>query len=349
MDPLAHPAISLFTSLLAVPSPSGYESLMAALIRTKLDEMGYQAETDATGNVLVRLDGENPKAPLICYSSHMDEIGVFVQRIDGDGRLHIQPLGGLHPWKLGERPMVILGDRASAIGVASMGGGHGANAAHHISWDDVQLTTGLTKAQLEEMGIRPGSPAVPVRDGRGPVIFGDLQNPLVGACTFDDRMGVVTLLRLLEWLRNEGKRPASPTIIAFTVQEEVGGGGAKTVARRERPDVYIAIDGCPVLPSVPLALDGRPGIWIHDKLAPYDPRLVRDLLATAQLAGTELQPAAYHVSASDASMVFEVGLAPRIACFGHVRENSHGFEVARLSVFDHLLATLVTFVTSWAG
>ncbi|MBK8046054.1 MAG: M20/M25/M40 family metallo-hydrolase [Anaerolineales bacterium] len=322
---------------------------MAAFIRTKLDALGYQAETDATGNVLVRLEGIKSEAPLVCYASHMDEIGVVVQRIDDDGCLHIQPLGGLHAWKLGERPLVILGDRASTIGVASMGGGHGASAAQNIGWDGVHLTTGLARVQLAEMGIRSGSPAVPVRDGRGPVFFGDVQDPLVGAWTFDDRMGVVTLLRLLEWLRANGKRPAAPTIIAFTVQEEVGGAGAKVVARRERPAVFVAIDGCPVLPTIPLALDGRPGIWTHDRVAPYDPRLVRDLLATARLAGTELQPAAYHVSASDASMVFDAGLAQRIACFGHVRENSHGFEVARLSVFDHLLATLATFVTSWAG
>lgn len=349
MDPMAHPAVALLASMLAIPSPSGYESMTAAFVRTKLDELGYQAVTDATGNVLVRLDGLNPQAPLVCYASHMDEIGVFVQRIDDDGRLHIQPLGGLHAWKLGERPMVILGDRAYAIGVASMGGGHGASGAQDIGWERIRLTTGLTKVQLAEMGIRPGTPAVPVHDGRGPVVLGDLQDPLVAAWTFDDRMGVVTLIRLLEWLRTEGKHPAAPAIIAFTVQEEVGGAGAKVVAQRERPDVFVAIDGCPVLPTVPLALDGRPGIWTHDKLAPYDPRLVRDLLASAQWAGTELQPAAYHVSASDASMVFDAGLAQRIACFGHVRENSHGFEVARLSVFDHLLATLATFVTSWTG
>jgi hypothetical protein len=30
-----------------------------------------------------------------------------------------------------------------------------------------------------------------------------------------------------------------------------------------------------------------------------------------------------------------------------VRENSHGYEVARLSVFENVVKTLVQFVTTW--
>ena len=61
-------------------------------------------------------------------------------------------------------------------------------------------------------------------------------------------------------------------------------------------------------------------------------------------AGTELQYAVYGAAASDASLVsYSLGL-PKIACIGHVRENSHGFEVARLSVFDNLLNTIIEFL-----
>jgi hypothetical protein len=38
-----------------------------------------------------------------------------------------------------------------------------------------------------------------------------------------------------------------------------------------------------------------------------------------------------------------------VACFGHVRENSHGYEVARLSVFQNVVNTLVQFMTAWEG
>jgi len=55
----------------------------------------------------------------------------------------------------------------------------------------------------------------------------------------------------------------------------------------------------------------------------------------------------YDGAASDASLVYSTGGAQRVACFGHVRENSHGYEVARLSVFDNVFKTLVQFVTTW--
>lgn len=344
-----HPAVAMLAALLDTPSPSGWEDALAAVVRRRLVELGYTPETDGAGNVLVRLAGRMPDAPLVCYAAHMDEIGMTVHRIDPDGALRVERLGGLFPWKLGETPVQVLGDRGRVDGVLAMGAGHGSSGERALQWSDVRIITGCTAAQLDDAGVRPGSPAVPTRAGRGPLVFGDPADPLVAAWTFDDRMGVVTLLRLLADAKSAGWQPAAPTIVAFTVQEEVGGMGAKVLAQRERPEVFIAVDGSPVTPNAPLALDGRPGIWTHDRLAPYDPRLVRDFAAAAVAAGTAVQPVAYAVSASDASMVFAAGAAARIACFGHVRENSHGFEVARLSVFDNVLRTLVYFATTWSG
>jgi putative aminopeptidase FrvX len=346
MNELDHPALKLFTELLAYPSPSSMERRLAASIIERLQGWGYAPQQDGAGNVWVRLAGRNPAAPLVCYAAHMDEIGLAVHAIEPDGRLRVSRSGGLFPWKLGEAPVEILGDHATITGVLAMGAGHGAGE-QAITWADVRVITGLSPAQLAEAGVRPGSLGVPLRAHCGPVLFGDPADPLVAAWTFDDRIGVVTLLRLLEALAMEHLQSACPTIVAFTVQEEVGGMGAKVLAQRERPEVFIAIDGCPIPPGAPLQLDSRPGIWTRDRRAPYDPRLIVDLCAAAQAAGTELQLVAYDVSASDASMVFEAGAAARIACFGQVRENSHGYEVARLAVFDNMLRTLLHFVTNW--
>jgi len=188
---------------------------------------------------------------------------------------------------------------------------------------------------------------VPTRDRRGPVVFGDPADPLVAAWTFDDRMGCVALLRLLEVLKSEGTRPARPTILAFTVHEEGGCYGARVLAQRERPEVFIAVDGCPMPPGSGLALDGRPGAWSKDRAVHFDQRLVQALCEAAMRAGTSLYTPVYDGAFSDASAVYEVGAAERVATVGHVRESSHGYEVARLSVFDNLLATLVEFTRSW--
>jgi putative aminopeptidase FrvX len=137
-------------------------------------------------------------------------------------------------------------------------------------------------------------------------------------------------------------------LVAFTVHEEGGAHGAKALAHREGVRTFISVDGCPMPPDTHLRLDGRPGIWSKDRVAHYDQRLIRVLCRAGEEAGTALQPVTYTAgAASDASLVYESGGAERIACFGHVRENSHGYEVARLSVFDNLMRTLVQFIQDW--
>jgi putative aminopeptidase FrvX len=344
-----HPALKLFSKLL-VPSPSGREEQVAAIICNTLSEWGIDHEVDGMGNVLVEINGRYPQAPLVIYAAHMDEIGVVIKAIEPDGSLRVGRTGGLMPWKLGEGPVEIVGDHDMVLGVVAMGSTHTANAGKQaVTWDDVRILTGLTVEQLKEAGIRPGSTAVPTRNRRGPVLFGEAADPLVGAWTFDDRMGVVALLRLLKRIKEEGIRPFHPTIIAFTVSEEVGGHGAKSLATRKQPEVFISVDGAPIPPNTPLELDGRPAIWSKDRLAHYDQRLLRDLSQAAIEAGTELQPVVYDQAASDASLVSYAGGTQRIACMGQVRANSHGYEVARLSVFDNMLITLVEFMKTWEG
>lgn len=341
------PILALFTKLLSVPAPSGYEAQIATLVRAELDALGYAHTTDGAGNILVRIPGRATGAPLLCLAAHIDEIGMVVTNVEADGSLGVTRSGGLYPWKQGEGPVEILGDHGTVRAILSMGSTHTATSNKAIEWSDVRLLTGLTTVELKAAGIRPGSAGVPVREVCGPVVLGNGPDPLLAAWTFDDRMGVVALLRLLALLREQNQQPQRPTVVAFTVGEEVGGLGAKVVAAREQPETFIAIDGCPIPPGAPLKLDGRPGIWAKDRLAPYDQALVRNLCAAAQAAGTELQPVVFDNAASDASLVLAAGLAQRIACFGHVRENSHGYEVARYSVFANVVKTLVQFVTTW--
>ncbi len=343
----SHPALSLLSELLSVASPPGYEWRLAQIVRDRLDALGLRHETDGAGNVLVRFAGVNPDAPLVCIAAHMDEIGFVVTAIEADGRLCLQRNGGLYAWKLGEGPVEILGDTHSITGVLSMGSTHGGVSERAVQWEDVRVITGLSPDQLAAAGVRPGSAGVPVQQVRGPFVFGDPADPLVGAWTFDDRMGIVALLRLLDVMQRDKLQPQQPTIIAFVTCEEVGGLGAKALAQREQPHTFIAIDGCPIPPGTPLQIDGRPGIWTYDRYGPYDARLISELRALAVAAGTEFQPAAFNSTASDASMVYDAGATQRIACFGHVRENSHGFEVARLAVFDNVHKVLVELIQRW--
>ncbi len=334
--------IQLLTELLSIPAPSAREEMIAEKIRCEIAECGYESTTDHAGNVSVRLGPAGVDMPPVILASHMDEIAMTVTVVEPDGRLKVRNSGGLRPYKIGEGMVDLVGDNGIISGVLSFGSAHGNSSGH--AWDDVCIFTGLKPDDLKKAGIRPGTSAVPSAQGRGPVVFGDPADPFVAAWTFDDRMGVVTLLRLLERIEREKIEIRRPLIISFTIHEEGGCHGAKVLARRECPEVFIAVDGCPVTPEAPLQLDGSPGIWSLDSHAHYDQKIVQSFCRIAESTGISLQAAVYNSASSDASRVYDVGAAPRVATIGHVRENSHGFEIARLSVFDNLLEILVQFL-----
>jgi len=345
MSPLEHPAMQLLAEMLSVPAPSGREEMLADIVRGKLDEMSYDHQTDPAGNVTVHLPGYQSDAPPIMLAAHMDEIGMVVTGIDPDGSLRIDRSGALFPYKLGERPVTIVGDGEPITGVASIGSTHTGNAeVRQVTWSDVRIITGLTPQQLYEAGIRVGSTAVPVTEGRGPIVFGPANDPLVGAWTFDDRAGVVTLIRLLEAIRGHDITPARSLIVGFTVHEEGGCHGAKVLAMREKPEIFLAVDGCPMPTGTDLVLDSRPVVWSKDRLCHLDQLLIGSLRTAASQAGFDLQTAVLNFAMSDASAVYNAGAAPRVGIIGHNRENSHGFEVAKLRVFDNVLNTLFAFI-----
>jgi len=166
----------------------------------------------------------------------------------------------------------------------------------------------------------------------------------VAAWTFDDCLGCAIQLHLLERRAIEGWQPQRPTLFAFTISEEIGGMGAKLLAHREKPEIFIAVDGSPIPPGTPLAIDGRPCIWAKDSLCQYDYALLQELQAAAGQIDTELQIATITGAGSDASLVFQSGGAERVAWIGHVRENSHGYEVTRLSGFGQVLRVLEAYL-----
>jgi putative aminopeptidase FrvX len=339
--------LTLLKELLVIPSPPGREEKMVEFIKQKLDSMEYASEVDAAGNIKVKIKGKNPEGPLTILAAHMDEIAMLVTAISPEGDLKVTNSGGLVPCKIGERMVEVISDNNNNIlGLFSMGSAHTSVARSDNwtpLWEDVCIKTGLSPNELKAAGIRVGSSAVPIKDGRGPYCFGSKQDPMCAAWTFDDRGGIAELLLLLEEMKTSNITPVNPLMIAFTVQEEGGCHGAKFLAFEEHPKVFISVDGCPVLPDG-LKTDSRPGAWSKDKLCNYSQYLLKDFATAAKAAGTELQIGVYDSAASDASAVYNAGLAPQVGVIGHVRTNSHGFELVKLSVFLNTIKTLVEYI-----
>ncbi|MBM3606348.1 MAG: M42 family metallopeptidase, partial [Alphaproteobacteria bacterium] len=72
-------SLEFLSSLIAAPSPSGYEQPAARLYRDYASKFADQVTTDVVGNVMAVL---NPDAPMkIMLAAHMDEIGFIVHHI----------------------------------------------------------------------------------------------------------------------------------------------------------------------------------------------------------------------------------------------------------------------------
>ena len=347
--------VELLAELLKIPAPSGREERMGEAIMQRIEALDQRPQRDAQGNVWVEIPGTDSALGPVAVASHMDEISMVVTAIEADGTLRVQRSGGLHPWKLGEGPVEIVGDGVdTVVAQLSFGSGHTndandpmvhfASGSKGITWSHCHLFSGLTPDALRAAGVRAGSCAVPVSQVRGPHLFGPVDDPLVSAWILDNRGGSVTLLRLLERLVERGLKPRRTLNLCFMVQEESGLLGAKGWARRNPVEIFIAVDSSPMPASTPLRLDGRPATWSKDAQVHFDQFLIRDLAAAAERAGTELQYAVYGAAASDATGVLTTGGAPRTATIGYPRTNSHGYEVSRVSVFENLIALLYAYV-----
>ncbi|MCC7261743.1 MAG: hypothetical protein IT369_04380, partial [Candidatus Latescibacteria bacterium] len=118
------PHLLLLSELLQIPAPSGREERMAARVMQHIEALGGSPRIDPQGNVWVEIAGCQPELGPVALASHLDEIAAVITAVEPDGQLRVQRSGGLYPWKLGEGPMLIVGEGESLV-PAHLGFGSG--------------------------------------------------------------------------------------------------------------------------------------------------------------------------------------------------------------------------------
>nr|WP_232216752.1 M42 family metallopeptidase [Desulfurococcus amylolyticus] len=228
--------IELIKKLTSLHAPSGREDpvkdLVAELMKSHVDKLWI----DVWGNVVGYRKGSKGSGKIM-IAAHMDEIGLFISHIEDDGFLRVIPIGGvLERTLLYQRVVVRTRDGRLYRGVI------GLKPPHVIKPEEAQKVPELrelfidvgasSKEEVEKMGIRVGDIAVFDRE------VAELGWNRITGKAFDDRVGVVVMLKALEMLE---KHDVDVYFVA-TVQEEVGLKGAKTSAYGISPDVALAID-----------------------------------------------------------------------------------------------------------
>lgn len=221
------------------PAPSGYEKKMALAMQNHLKQYSDQVHIDRAGNVIAHFPGTDPAAPRVMIHAHMDSIGFVVRKIESNGFIQVDRMGGVPEKVLPGLEVVIMGiDGQLTNGVFGMKSHHTASADEKYKVDLVtNLLIDIGAASDEDVfarGIHVGCPVV-----YKPAFFEGLNGHVFGTAV-DNRCGCAALVGIAAEIANS-THPAD-IYIAATVQEEFNIRGGVFAARAIKPDLDIGID-----------------------------------------------------------------------------------------------------------
>ncbi|MFW5691918.1 MAG: M42 family metallopeptidase [Chloroflexota bacterium] len=276
--------IELVRKLTEAWGPSGYEHGIREIIREEVEELADEVTVDPLGNLICRVGSGGRK---ILVAAHMDEIGVMATfREKSSGYLRFTQIGGLIKSTLQGNRVRFENGTVGVIGVHDDGGD---------SLDDFYIDVDDGD---DEPPVREGSPAGFWRpmDVRG--------NRLVGKA-MDDRIGCVVAIETMR--KMAGKSP-NTVYFAFTVQEEVGLRGARTVAFGVEPEIGIALDVTRTGDQakgakMAVKLGGGAAIKIHDPGLVVPPAIVKWMVNRAEADGIPYQRELLSGGTTDASAI----------------------------------------------
>lgn len=256
----------LIESLTSLIGPCGHEHDVARFIVERARAIsGAVVRVDGIGNVIVEKEGALP-GPTLVIAAHMDEVGFIVKKIENNGLLRFEKLGG-------HDDRILLAQRVrirTAQGVCE--GVIGTISAHMVRFDDatkvrkyaeLYIDVGASsRDEVRAMGISVGDVVAYATECTrlGP-------NRLVGK-SFDDRAGCAVLLDTMTQL--DYSQVHGRVVGVFSVQEEVGLRGARVAAAGVAADVALAIDTTAVsdtpeqMMDDTLRLGGGPGVKVLD-------------------------------------------------------------------------------------
>ena len=249
--------------------------------------------------------------------AHTDQLGLVVRRIEPDGFLRVERLGGVPERVLPGLEMVVVNTDGTAIPCVVGIKAHHATPPEEkglvLGYDRLRLDLGVESDRaVRDLGIEIGAPVTyrPRFQRLGP-------HRICGAA-LDDRAGCATLMDLVA---AAVARPVPATLHAvFTVQEEFNLRGAMVAAQRLMPDAAISIDIMVASDTPDLAergelrLGGGPALGMYsfhgrgtlNGTLPH-PALVRHLTTVGDDAGLVLQRSAHTGCLTDSSYVQLVG------------------------------------------
>lgn len=225
--------------LIITPSPTGYESEGQKVWKEFVSQYADSVESDAYGSAMAKLQ-INADVPTIMLEAHADEIGMVVQHISDNGFVTLNKLGGSDSTIARAKRVVIHSRKGRVIGVVG-------NTAIHLqenkngggkqpAWKDIYVDIGVSSKEEALEMIQVGDP----------VTYADeleyLNDDIITGRALDNRIGGFVIAHALKQLKKRKKDLKVNVIALNSVQEEVGGFGARMMSFRHMPDAALVTD-----------------------------------------------------------------------------------------------------------
>lgn len=228
------PDNNILLGLAGAIGPAGAEGSAARLAMELLSDYA-PVRQDRLGNIICEM-GDPDAAEHLLLDAHIDEIGMIVTRVDDRGFLHIDRTGGTDRRTLMGAEVWVFGKKKLPGVVCCMpphltSGDRTAVPEFDKLYVDIGFD-GERAAELVPLGSRIVVRSKPL----------ELLGSRISCKALDDRAGAAALIRTVQLIEQSGKRLGCRLTVLLSVQEEVGGPGAKTGAYSIAPTQAIAVD-----------------------------------------------------------------------------------------------------------
>ena len=271
--------IRLLATLSNAFGPPGNEEDVREVLKKELGEYADEVRVDKLGNIFFHHHGKK-EYPNVMLAAHMDEVGFMVTFIEKNGFLRFQTLGGITSNLMpGQVILLRKGSKGYLKGIIG-------TKPPHIMTEEEQKNI----VPIEELFIDIGAESLEEANRKGVEIgtpgvfdieFAELGGGYLMGKAFDDRAGCIVLVEVFKALRDSPYN----LIAVGTVQEEVGGRGARTAAWQIDPAYGLALEGT-FAADVPGSredrmsanLKGGPVITIMDRTTITHPIILKTLI-----------------------------------------------------------------------
>ncbi|WP_314141163.1 M42 family metallopeptidase [Buttiauxella noackiae] len=240
---------STLMQLLSLDAIPGHETVVADVIEPLLAQGAISTHRDILGNVIAQFGSQDPDALRVMVFAHMDEVGFMVRKIEQNGFIRFERVGGPAQITMSGSTVNLQGSKGSVpgcIGIKSYHFSKGDERTHQPAIDQLWIDIGASSKQdALAMGVNVGTPITLNNPPR------KLGNNLVCSKALDNRLGCTALLGLAD--KVAGKSLDVALFIVAAVQEEFNIRGILPAVNAIRPELTIGIDITPSCDTPDLA------------------------------------------------------------------------------------------------